>query len=105
MLPCRKGHRVSCGIVQEHVGCSDIKGLSCFRIEFREVGAGSETQSFPSASSDRHDFRDEVIDGEGTRKDTEEYRGRGKILSISQGSSAKGCTCSPEVWGVVVDPE
>lgn len=62
------------------MGCFDSEGLSCFGIEFREVGAGGETQSFPSAVSNRHDFRDEVIDGEGTGKDTEECRGRGQSL-------------------------
>lgn len=81
------------------MGCSDIKGLSCFRIEFREVGAGSETQSFPSASSDRHDFRDEVIDGEGTRKDTEEYRGRGQNLEHFPGELSKGLHLLPRGVG------
>lgn len=80
MLSCRKGHQGSCGIVREHGGRSDSKGLSCFGIEFREVGVGGETQTSPSAVNNRHDFRDEIIDGEGTGKDTPECRGRGQSL-------------------------
>lgn len=40
---------------------------------------GRETPSFPPAVN-RHDFRAEVMDGEGTAKDTEEGRGRRQSL-------------------------
>ena len=66
--------------------------------------AGGEIQPFPALSMTRHDVRKEVMNWEGTEKETGEGRGRGQRLEYLPGEFSEGLHWFPRAMRVGVGP-